>query len=109
MKIIFGRLCAAVLKVNAPKCSFWLKDIPYLNYVITREGIKPDPRKVQGIMDLERPTTTTEARDLIGMVQYCREICPRRSHALSLLIEAASNLKGRKIFWNDALEKKLKS
>ena len=30
MRIIFGRLCAADLKVNAPKCSFGFKKIPYL-------------------------------------------------------------------------------
>ena len=48
MRIIFGRLCAADLKVNAPKCSFGFKKIPYLGYVITQEGIKPDPRKVKG-------------------------------------------------------------
>ena len=52
MRIIFGRLRAAGLKVNAPKCSFGLNDIPYIGYVITREGIKPDPQKVQGIMDI---------------------------------------------------------
>ena len=44
--IIFFRLCASFLKVNAPKCSFGLKDIPYLGYVITMEGVKPDPRKL---------------------------------------------------------------
>ena len=45
-RIIFGRLRAAGLKVNAPKCSFGLKEINYLCYVITREGIKPDPKKL---------------------------------------------------------------
>ena len=50
--MIFSRLHAAGLKVNAPKCSFGSKDIPYLGYVITREGIKPGPKKVQGIIDL---------------------------------------------------------
>ena len=34
--IIFVRLRDAGLKVNAPKCSFGLKEIPYLRYVITR-------------------------------------------------------------------------
>ena len=65
---MFGRLRAAGLKVNTPKCSFGLKDITYRGYVITQDGIKPDPKKVQGIMDLGRPTTTTEAQALIGIV-----------------------------------------
>ena len=36
LRIIFGRLRAAGLKLNAPKCSFWLNNIPYLVYLITR-------------------------------------------------------------------------
>ena len=42
--IIFGRLRAAGLKVNTPKCSFGLKDMHYLGYVITRKVIKPNPK-----------------------------------------------------------------
>ena len=95
--IIFGRLRAAGLKVNAPKCSFGLKEITYLGYVITREGIKPEPKKVQGIMYLGRPLTTTEALALMGMVQYYRDMWPRRSHVLTPLTEAAIGPKGRKI------------
>ena len=57
--IIYGKLRAAGSTVNAPKWSFWIKDIPYLCYVIKREGIKPKPKKLQGIMYLRRPTTTT--------------------------------------------------
>ena len=45
--IIFDRLRATGLKVNAPKCSFGLKENTYLGYFITREGIKPDLKKVQ--------------------------------------------------------------
>ena len=66
--IIFGRLHASGLKVIVPKCSFGFKDIPHLGYVITREGIKPNPKKVQVIMDLGRSTTTSEVQALIGMV-----------------------------------------
>ena len=62
LKIIFGGMRAVGLKFNAPKCSFGLKWIPYLGYVITREGIKPDQNKVQGIVDLGRPSKTTLRR-----------------------------------------------
>ena len=55
--IIFDRLRAVGLKVNVPKCSFGLKKIPYLGYVITREGVKPNPKKVQGNTDLVQPAT----------------------------------------------------
>ena len=102
--IILWRLRTAGLKVNAPKCSFGLNKIPYLGCVITREGIKPDPKKVQGIMDLRQTPTTTEARGLIGMVQYCRDMWLIRSHILATMTEAANGPKYRKLLWNDALE-----
>ena len=105
--IIFGRLCAAGLKVNVPTCSFGLKYIPYLGYVITREDIKPDPNKVQGIMDFGRPSTTPEARALIGMVQSYRYMWPRWSYLLSPLTEAASSPKVRNFMWNDTFRKLL--
>ena len=102
--MIFGRLCAAGLKVNTPKCSFGLKEITYLGYVMTREVVEPDSKKVQGIMDTRRLATTTEAPALIGMVQYYRDIWTRRSHVLAPLKEADNGPKGRRILWNDALE-----
>ena len=108
-RIIFVRLRAEGLNVNAPKCDFGLKDIPYLSCVITREGIKPDPKKVQGIMNIRKPDTTTESRLIIGMLQYYRDIWPRQSHVLDPLTEAASNHKSRKVLWNDALEVLLKN
>ena len=92
------------LKVNDSKCIFVLKDITYICYVITREGIIPDPKKLQGIMDIGQPTTMTEARELIGMVQYYRDMWPRRSHILDPLTEASIGPQGRKIIWSDALK-----
>ena len=59
--MIFRRLCNEGLNFNAPKCSLGLKDISYLGYVITSEGIKPVPKKEQGIRGLERLSSTTEA------------------------------------------------
>ena len=47
-RIIFGILRAAVFKYNARKCSFWLKNIPYLRYVITRGGYKTLTKEVTG-------------------------------------------------------------
>ena len=47
-------------------------------------------------MDLGRPDNITEARVLIGMVQYYRDMCPRPSHMLVPLTEVAINPKSRK-------------
>ena len=40
--VVFARLRCTVLQLNMTKWSFWFKYIPYLDYVIKREGIKQD-------------------------------------------------------------------
>ena len=60
---------ATLIKVDYPECILGLKDIPDLGYIITREGIKYVPNKLQGIMDLGKHNTTTEVLVLIRMVQ----------------------------------------
>ena len=35
-----------LLKLNEPKFSIGLKDIPYLGYIISQEGITPYPKKL---------------------------------------------------------------
>ena len=50
--------------------------------------IKPNEKIYIGIMDLGRPTTKTEARELIGMVYYYINMGNRRSHISSPLEEA---------------------
>ena len=90
-------MCTPGLNVHSPKFSFGLKEITYLGYVITRKGIKPDLKILIGIIDIRRTTTTTEARALIGMVQYYRNTWPSRSHILAPPTEAAISHKGRKI------------
>ena len=84
--VIFSRVFDARLKANAPKFVFVLKNIICVGYVVTRDDIKPDMKKVQGIMDLFRPTTATEYRALIGVVQNYRDTWPRWSHLLNPLI-----------------------
>ena len=104
LRIIFCRLSAAGLKVNNLKCSFGLKNIPYLSYAITREDINTEPKELQGIMDLGQTDTTIKAQALICMAHYYREMCQKWSHVLDSLTEAARFPKGRNILWNDSIE-----
>ena len=39
----------ALLNVNANKCSFGVKEITYMGYIITQDGVKPNPKKFKEI------------------------------------------------------------
>ncbi len=101
---IFQRCQKVGLKINAEKCRFGLNEIDYLGYMVTPEGVKPNPKKIKAIEAMKRPTTTTEVRRLIGMVQYYRDLWPRRSHILEPFTEISSGKKGKPITWTPKLE-----
>ena len=79
---IFRRCQKANLQLNADKCNFGINEINYLGYIVTPERVKPDPKKIKAIQAMERPTTVTEVRRFIGMIQYYRDLWPKRSHIL---------------------------
>jgi len=42
---------------NPDKCKWFQPAVTYLGFLITREGIKPQPDKIQGILNMQRPRT----------------------------------------------------
>ncbi len=81
------RLRDSGLKVSAAKSSFCAHEIEYLAYILTREGIKPQPKKVQWILALNLPNNVKELRHFLGMVQYYRDMWARRSEMLAPLTD----------------------
>ena len=56
------------LRVNVKKSSFVLYEIEYLGYVLSSEGIKPQPDKVSAILALKEPYNIKELRRFLDMV-----------------------------------------
>ena len=98
---ILIRLRNANLKVNASKSTFCRTEINYLGYVVTREGIKPQPKKLEAIMKIAQPENVREVRRFLGMVQYYRDLWQHRSHILAPLTELTGKKKNAKFNWTD--------
>jgi hypothetical protein len=64
-----------------------LHEIEYLGYILTREGIKPQPEKVTAIQALQEPTSVKELHRFLGMVQYYCDLWEMRSHIIAPLID----------------------
>ncbi len=74
MKAVLTSLCDVGLKVNMAKSLFCAHEIEYLGYILTREGINSQPKKVQAIVPLNPPNNVKELRHFLGMVQYYRDM-----------------------------------
>ncbi len=52
------------------KSVFCAQETDYLLYILTRGGIKPQPKKMQAIFTLNPPNNVKELWQFLGMVQY---------------------------------------
>lgn len=66
------RLREANLSINLQKSQFCRFEVPFLGYLLSCDGLKPDPSKVQAILDFEAPKTIRQIRRFLGMVNYYR-------------------------------------
>ena len=55
LRLVLTRLREVGLKINAPTSKFCAEETEYLGYILTRTGIKPQPKKVQAILVITLP------------------------------------------------------
>ncbi|KAL4297943.1 hypothetical protein GQ457_12G012250 [Hibiscus cannabinus] len=72
LKIVLQTLREHQLFAKFSKCEFWLSEVAFLGHVISIEGIKVDPRKVQAILDWKPPRNVGEVRSFLGLAGYYR-------------------------------------
>lgn len=93
---VFDRLKEAGLVVSVDKCHFCKPELKYLGYVVDSRGLKPDPEKVQAIVNIPPPQSITEIRRFIGTASWYRRFIPNFSSVLGPI----SGLTRKGIKWN---------
>jgi hypothetical protein len=54
------------LKLNFDKCKIRKSNVPYMGHVISDQGLKADPRKVEAIVEMPKPKDKEGIRRFIG-------------------------------------------
>jgi hypothetical protein len=93
LEISLARLLTTGMRVNISKSKFFVDQIEYLGYWITRQGIQPIRNKVEKILNIKAPKTRKELRQIrqfIGIVNYYHKMWFLRS-ALALLTGLTSS------------------
>ncbi len=82
---VFKQLCDTGLKVNVDKSTFCVLEIEYLQYILTRVGIKSQSNKVPAIVLIRPPKGVKQLKHFLGMVQYYHDLWARRRKMLAPL------------------------
>lgn len=62
------RLKDANLSINVEKSSFCCHELPYLGYILSRNGLRPNPDRVRAILGYEVPNSVSSLRRFLGMI-----------------------------------------
>lgn len=73
LRIILGVLRREKLYVNLKKCRFMQESLVFLGFVISADGVKMDPEKVQVILEWPSPCSITEMRIFYGLATFYRK------------------------------------
>ena len=72
LRVVLETLRKEQLYAKMSKCEFWLKEVSFLGHIVSEEGIRVDPRKIEVILEWKPPRSVTEVRSFLGLVGYYR-------------------------------------
>lgn len=79
------------MKINEQKSQFGVKEVIFLGHHVSTEGIKPTDEKIRAILNLQPPSSTTELRSLLGLINFVGKFVPNLAtmtrHMRSLLLK----------------------
>jgi len=86
------------ISLNPKKCLFGLEEGKLLGHIISKEGIKIDPRRIEAILKLEHPRNLKELQSFIRRINFLRRFIPN----LAELLRNITNMlrKDVKIKWD---------
>ena len=75
LKAVLQRISESGLKLNMRKCAFRQPVVRFLGMRLSQDGLQVDQFKIEAIQALSAPTSVTELRSLLGMINHlCRFI-----------------------------------
>ncbi len=82
---VFKRFEKYNVRLNKSKCKFLQSEVRYLGHILSGEGISPVEDKMTAIKEAPRPTTVSELKSFLGMINYYGKFVPNLSARLSAL------------------------
>lgn len=67
---LMNRIAQHGFHIKLAKSRFALTEIKYLGCIINKDGIKPDPQRIEAIQNMPAPSNLTELRSFLGTVNF---------------------------------------
>ncbi|UYV77695.1 K02A2.6-like, partial [Cordylochernes scorpioides] len=95
VKKVFERFQQVGLKLNKSKCKFSLNELEILGHIVSKDGIRPDPKKIESVLSFSKPENVDSLKSFLGTCGFLRKFIPD----FSKLAEPLNNLTRKDIKW----------
>ena len=82
LELVFQKLKQHNLVISPKKIDLCKKSVKFLSFIISKDGYKPSPDRIQAVLDLKVPTTVKGVQRFCGSFNYVAKFIPK----LSLLL-----------------------
>ena len=103
---VLGRLEEHGARLKREKCEFNIREVKYLGWIISADGLKPVPEKVAAVVSMREPRNVNELRALLGSVNYYQRLVPSLASMLAPLYALLK--RGATWRWTAACQSSLK-
>ena len=100
---VLTKLRNAGLKLKPSKCSFAQRRIEFLGFIITPDGVLPDPKKVEKMVKFPCPRDVKSVQRFLGLINYYRKFIPSFAETAQPLYQLLR--KGQRWKWLPAHQK----
>ncbi|KAA3480856.1 DNA/RNA polymerases superfamily protein [Gossypium australe] len=70
LRVVLQILRGKQLFAKFSKCEFWLREVTFLGHVVSAEGIRVDPQKIEAVLNWNPPKSVAEIRSFLGLDGY---------------------------------------
>ena len=70
LRVVLETLRKEQLYAKLSKCEFWLNEVFFLGHLVSEEGIRVDPRKIEVIIEWKPSRNVMEVRSFLGLAGY---------------------------------------
>ena len=100
LRMVITRLVEVGLKLKATKCHFARRELEYLGHVVTRDGLKTNPRLIEAVSEFPTPRSVQEVQQFLAPCEgRVRQWYRRWKGRWCLSSSAACMASGMGIYW----------
>ena len=63
---------AKLYDAKRSKCSFFVEKVAYLGYIVSKEGLTADPKKIEAVNQWPIPKFVSKVKGFLGLTEWCK-------------------------------------